>query len=115
MPADTETRDGNWRVINNFDHQSRSPYSSASGQTKRPADPGIIRSMRGYIEQEGHFDITYYDAEQLAQLLGWAPPEKLHELLDRIAELEVEAELVRSVTWKKAQDAVRMASVRDAK
>lgn len=115
MPADFETRDGNWRIIPNFDHQSRFPFSSASGQTKRDGDPGIIRSMRGYIEQEGHFDITIYDAEQLAKLIGFISPAEAEELRERIAVLETKAELVRSVTWKKAADAIAAAHKKDVK
>lgn len=114
-PELQESRDHNWRVIHNFDHQSRFPYSSASGQTKRDGDPGIIRAVKAYVEQEGFIDITFYDAEQLAGMLGWISPEDAQALRDRIGELEVEAELTRSITWKKAEDAVKAARARDGR
>lgn len=112
-PELQESRDHNWRVIHNFDHQSRFPYSSVSGQTKRDGDPGIIRALKAYIEQEGFVDITFYDAEQLAEMIGFISPATAAQLRQKIEELELQLELSRSIVWKKAEDAVKMARVRD--
>lgn len=115
MSDDLRTGDHHWQIIPNFDGQSRFPFSSASGLPKRDGDPGIIRAIHGYVEMEGFFDITFYDAEQLAKLLGYISKEDAQKLHDRIGELETEAELIRSKAFKDAENAVKMAGVRKAK
>lgn len=112
MSDELRTGDHHWQVIPNFDGQSRFPFSSASGLPKRDGDPGIIRAIHGYVEMEGFFDITFYDAEQLAKLLGYAPPAEVQALHDRIAVLETEAELIRSKAFKDAENAVKMRGIK---
>lgn len=80
--------DHNFVVIPNFDGKSRAYLSAFSGQVKRDKDEGIIRPIRCFIDHEGFPDFTFYDAEQLAKMIGWEPAGTTTKLKARIAALE---------------------------
>ncbi len=103
-----ESNDKNWAVLPNFDGRSRYAFSSASGQVKRAQDPGIIRPVGhgGFIDHEGFFDLTFYDCEQLARLIGWVPVEEATDALDRIADLERQLAEARLATLVEAANAI---------
>lgn len=102
-----ESNDHRWRVIPNFDQQSRlGGRSSASGQVKREDDPGVIRCTSAYIEDEGFFDLTFYDAEQLALLIGYISPGHKEELEERIAALEAELTTAKERHRSEVRDAL---------
>lgn len=108
--------DGYWAIIPDYDAQSRKDHCSVSGlRVREGIEYGVFRPIRGYIEQEGSFDISQYAIEQAARMIDWVPPEDVAALHERIRVLEEEQERVRADTWKKAADAIKMAGVRAQK
>lgn len=109
------SKDGYWRVIRDFDRESRQDSCSVSATRKRDSDIGVFRPLQTVIEFEGYFDISQYSIEQAARMLDWKSPEEVAALEQRISELEGELEMSRAEAFKKAAEAVKMAGVRDAR
>jgi hypothetical protein len=109
------SEDGHWVIVSDFDAVTgRQDSCSVSGMRKRDTDIGVFRPIHTLIEWEGYFDISQYAIEKAAELIGWASPETVASLQQRISELETSIEGARKDAFKKAQDAVKMAGVRAA-
>ena len=62
-----------WTAIRDFDGQSREMYCSTTGQPRRRGEPVFRGAM---IDLEGFYDICVDSAKQLAEEVGYVPPEE---------------------------------------
>ena len=62
-----------WTAIRDFDGQSREMYCSTTGQPRRQGEPVFRGAM---IDLEGFYDICVDSAKQLAEEVGYVPPEE---------------------------------------
>lgn len=110
-----QSKDGNWRIIDDFDLSSRFDRCSVTGLTKRAGDVGVFRPLIGHVDQEGYFDLSQYAVEKAAELLGWRPPEQVRALESKIVDLEKEVDRASKAAWDAATNALKLARPTRAK
>ena len=82
-----------WSIKEDYDVTDRQFSCSMTGLPKKPGEVVYQGQM---IEEEGHFTISQYSAEQLARLIGWVDPDEYdRERQEQFDSTDAELEFLR--------------------